>query len=540
MIHATSFAAVSANASKKICHPERCAKRESKDLQLPLFLQSFFPNQIQKHGWDCISLPSQLLPLLPGTPRLQPWVSTRRNEKGALAPGVCSPIPCRKSSRPKQGLVQASSLLFLIILLAPSLQAQLPAGTTDTTQPTQTQQDPLRTQANEALDKHDYATALKLLTTLTEKNPTDAHLQYDLASTQDALDQTSTAEQTYRRAIATDATYFDPHLALGLLLARAGKLPEAHTELTTATTLSGSPALKARAYRGLARIDQTTRPADASADLLAALKLSPETPDDILLTGELAESSGDPTAAETAYRRLLAANPQNLDATAALTHLLLHQQKPEEAEAALTAALAKNPDDPTLNAQLASLYDTQNQPEKALPIIEKLHTTHPTDPNLTRLLARLYTRNKQYDKAAPLYTTLLAATPQDPTLLDDTADTQIHLRNFAEAEALLKRALAQPSAFPTKDDLGLAASHLAFAASQNNHPATTLQALAIRDKVLPQSPSSLFLAATAHDKLHQVKLASDLYKQFLSVAGGKFPDEEWEARHRLVTLDHMK
>jgi hypothetical protein len=67
-----------------------------------------------------------------------------------------------------------------------------------------------------------------------------------------------------------------------------------------------------------------------------------------------------------------------------------------------------------------------------------------------------------------------------------------------------------------------------------------LQAIEIRDKVLPQSPSSLFLSATAHDKLHQVKQAKDLYKQFLSVANGKFPDEEWEARHRLITLENMK
>jgi len=58
--------------------------------------------------------------------------------------------------------------------------------------------------------------------------------------------------------------------------------------------------------------------------------------------------------------------------------------------------------------------------------------------------------------------------------------------------------------------------------------------------VLPQSPSSLFLAATAHDKLHHTKQATDLYKQFLSVANGQFPDEEWEARHRLITLDHTK
>jgi hypothetical protein len=27
-----------------------------------------------------------------------------------------------------------------------------------------------------------------------------------------------------------------------------------------------------------------------------------------------------------------------------------------------------------------------------------------------------------------------------------------------------------------------------------------------------------------------------MYKQFLAVAGGRFPDEEWQAKHRLVTL----
>src|SRR6266851_7067566 len=348
MIHATSSAPVSANASKKMCHPERCARRESKDLRLHLLLQLSSPNQPQKHGcpsqpqkhgcpihvavsprhgWECITSPSQLLPLLLqlpmllGTPRLQPWVSTQCNEKGALAPGVCSAVPCRKSSPPRQRLVQASSLLFLIFLLAPSLHAQLPAGTTDATaQPQTAPQDPQRAEANAALDKQDYPTALKLLTTLAAKNPTDAHLLYDLASTQDALDQASPAEATYRQAIAADPAFFDPHLALGLLLARNGKLADARTEL-----------------------DQTTRPADASSELLSALKISPETPDDILLTGELAEASNDLPAAEAAYRRILTADPQNSAATAALTHILLRQNKPDQAEAILTAAPATTP-----------------------------------------------------------------------------------------------------------------------------------------------------------------------------------------------------
>ena len=233
-------------------------------------------------------------------------------------------------------------------------------------------------------------------------------------------------------------------------------------------------------------------------------------------------------------------DPQSTPATAALIHILIRQNKLDQAETLLTGALQKNPDDPTLNAQLAALYDSQNKTGQALPIVEKLRAAHPQDPNLTRLLARLYSRNGQFDRADPLYAALITASPQDPTLLDERADTLIHLSRFAEAETLLKRALAHPEAFPSKEDLGSAASHLAFAASENNDPAITLQALEIRDTVLPQSPSSLFLSATAHDKLHQVKEAKDLYRQFLTVAAGKFPDEEWEARHRLITLEHTK
>jgi len=450
-----------------------------------------------------------------------------------------------RSRSPNLCLLLTIITIFSTALLAPlQAHAQLPAGTSDASaQPVQQPQDPLRAQAAAALDKQDYPAALRLLTALAEKNPTDAHVLYDLASTQDALDQPTAAEATYRRAIVADPAFFDPHVALGLLLARNGKLDEARAELAAAVTLkTDNQPHKARAYRALAQLDASTRPADASAELLNALKLSSETPDDIFLSGEIAEFSQDLPAAETAYRRFLASSPQdarrNANGNAALAHVLIREHKPAEAETALTAALSKNPDDPTLNAQLASLYEQQNQPEKALPIVEKLHAAHPADSNLTRLLARIYSRNNQFDKAEPLYAALIAANPADPTLVTDRADALMHLKNFSEAEAILKRALAQPTAYPTQADLALAASHLAFAASANNDPAVTLQALAISAKVQPKSPSDIFLEATARDKLKQVKQASDLYKQFLSVAGGKFPDEEWEARHRLLTLEH--
>src|SRR5271169_439364 len=133
-----------------------------------------------------------------------------------------------------------SAIVFSTLLLAPlTAHAQLPAGTTDTTQQPQPQkQDPLLAQASDALDKQDYPTALKLLTTLAEKNPNNAPILFNLGLTQEALDQTTTAEATYRRAIITDANYLEPHVALGLLLARNNRRTEAHAELLKATTLT--------------------------------------------------------------------------------------------------------------------------------------------------------------------------------------------------------------------------------------------------------------------------------------------------------------
>jgi hypothetical protein len=68
----------------------------------------------------------------------------------------------------------------------------------------------------------------------------------------------------------------------------------------------------------------------------------------------------------------------------------------------------------------------------------------------------------------------------------------------------------------------------------------TLQALTLRATVLPPSPSTLFLAATANDSLHQTHEAVDLYKKFLAEAKGTLPDQELQARQRLAALEHQK
>ena len=120
------------------------------------------------------------------------------------------------------------------------------------------------------------------------------------------------AENYYRKAIAADPKQFEARLALGLLLAQQGS-EEAQTQMETAVTLEPNPpnpAAKAQAYRTLARLVRQSDPDTAKQALLEALKLTPETASDTLLTAEIAEAEGDKDIAEQAYRRVLKVDPR--------------------------------------------------------------------------------------------------------------------------------------------------------------------------------------------------------------------------------------
>ena len=469
-------------------------------------------------------------------------------------------------------------------VLAALLIAPLPLRAQDFSHPS-TQPSPaapLIQQANDALSSGDYAGALKILTTLNAQLPNNPQVLYDLGLALDALSDTAptnsaspaadsatssssssapapaTAEAAYRAAITADATFAPPHVALGLLLARNGDSAEARTQFNAAIALpSIAPALKARALRALARIDLagSNLPADpahstppnptaASADLLAALQLTAEQPEDVLLSAQIAEATPDLLAAEAAYRRYLAAEPNDPAATAALAHILLAQHKPADADALLTPAHAAQPANPAFTAQLAQAWLDSGDPAKtarAVPLLESLHTANPTNPAITRLLARVYVATGQPDHAGPLYASLVNnPLVADPTLVTDYADLLIRQHRPAEADRLLKQALAKPHSYATPADLADAALHLAFAAQDIDDPKTTLQALALSATVQPPSPPALFLEATADEALHQSGQAVEAYKKFLAASAGKYPEQESQARQRLALLQHAK
>ncbi|HEX4154963.1 MAG TPA: tetratricopeptide repeat protein [Acidobacteriaceae bacterium] len=458
--------------------------------------------------------------------------------------------------RPNAGSHRLTTLAGLLLVAAlPAAAQNLPAGTHSANEPptqsTQSAEQTTNTElrsAESALERGDYTAAIAALKPLAAAQPKNAHVLYDLGFAEEHSSDDTAAAAAYAEAIAADPTVPEPQIALGLLDARNGRTEAAHRELQTASQLStAGPALRARALRSLAILDENTDPDAARDELLAALKLSPETPADILLTARLAEHASAFPEAEAAYRHLLTLTPGDPTATAGLAHALEAQDKPAEAETLLTTALKTHPGDPRLLSQLAALYGSEGNAAQAIPLLEnlqaQLRAANPgeaPDPAITHLLAHLYVLNGDFAKAEPLYRDLAAKDPTNPMRLDDLASTLVEEQKFTEAEALLKKSVAMRSNFPSDSDWAEAAGALAFAASRNHDPQITLQALAARATVLPNSPASLFLEATAHDSLHQFKDAERDYRAFLAIAGGKYPDQEFQARHRLIALEHER
>ena len=387
--------------------------------------------------------------------------------------------------------------------------------------------------AEAAIVKSDWKTAEAKLDPWLAAHPADPRALFDAGYVADAQNRLDSAAGLYRRAVDADPQSFEAHLSLGLLLARQGNLAEARPELATATTLDpgdAGPTVKARAWRALAQIDSAADSTEASNDLLEALKLTPETPADTLLAASLADQAGQYDAAEAAYRRILAKDPKSAPANAGLAHLLLARKQYPEAETFLRAALEQSPGDPALTAQLATVLAAQDKAE-ALPLIQKLHDAHPSDAAITRMLAEVLAGAGDASGSDHLYIGLLAASPRDPALLIGHGQNLIRQLQYAEAFTAFDKATQLDPANPD------GWSGLAFVASRTNQPSVTLHALTMRSKFLPEVPSTYFLWATAYDTLHQKAAAVAYYHHFLDSAAGKFPDQEWQARQRIILLN---
>ena len=390
--------------------------------------------------------------------------------------------------------------------------------------------------AETAIDKHDYATAEPLLKKYLESHADSYSAWYDLGFLYHATGRSEDSIAAYRKSVAAKPDVFESNLNLGLALADSGQ-PEAEQFLRTAARLkpSSNPADgRKRAWMALARFLQANKPDDAISALREAAAVDPKDAEPHLMAGSLLEKLQRPTDAEQEYRQALAVAPDSPDALIAVTNLYSTQRRFADAEGQLRRLVVVRPNDPGVHMQFGRMLAIAGKNDEAIAELETGLRLDPSDAKAQRDLADLYSDAGKYEQARQMYGALLTVNPNDASLHYGFGRALLKQKKFPEAQQELIRAVQ------LKPDLGEAYGDLAVAANENKDYTVVIKATDLRSKYLPDIPISYFLRATAYDHLRDIKQATKYYHQFLEASAGKYPEQEWQATHRLIALEPKK
>jgi len=389
--------------------------------------------------------------------------------------------------------------------------------------------------AEDLIQKQDYTPAEPLLRKVVQDDPTNYVAWFELGFVENGLGKRDESIAAYRKSVAAKPGVFESNLNLGLQLAKASQ-PDAEQYLRAATQLKPTSHVaegQARAWLSLAHVVEASKPDEAVAAYRQAAGLQPKDPEPHLSAGLLLEKQGKFADAEHEYKEALALGPSS-DALTGLANIYMRGHRLPEAEAELRTLVAAQPERGDAYIQLGRVLAAEGKNDDAIAELQAGLKLAPADVSLRRDLADLYITAKKYDQAEAAYRALLPGSPNDAALHQSLGKALLEETKFADAQKEFLEAVK------LKPDLGTAYSDLAFAASENKDYPLVIKALDTRAKFLPEEAITYFLRASAYDHLKDYKRAAVNFHLFLNTAHGKYPDQEWQAKHRLIAIEPKK
>ncbi len=389
--------------------------------------------------------------------------------------------------------------------------------------------------AEDLIQKQNYSGAEPLLRKSIEGDPGNYVAWFDLGFVENGLGKADDSIAAYRKSVAAKPDVFESNLNLGIQLAKSGQ-PEAEQFLRAATLLTPTSHVaegQGRAWISLGQVLEKSKPDEAVAAYRKAAELRPKDPEPRLEAGLLLEKEEKFADAEQEYKAALALDPSP-DAMTGLANIYMRGRRLPEAEQYLRKLVAAHPQQAEAHVQLGRVLAAESKNDDAIAEMQAGVKLAPADVATQRDLADLYSTAGKNDMAEAAYRSLIAEAPNDAELHSSLGESLLRQKKFA---------LAQPefiTAVKLKPDFGQAYGDLAFAASENKDYALTIKALDARAKLLPEIPITYFWRASAWDHLKDFKKAAANYRLFLNTAGGKYPDQEWQAKHRLIAIEPKK
>ncbi len=399
----------------------------------------------------------------------------------------------------------------------------------------ESEQLPELTQAESFIQKHDNAAAEPLLQKAVSREPANYEAWFDLGFVENALGKVEESIAAYRKSVAAKPDVFESNLNLGLQLAKTGQ-PDAEQYLRAATQLKPTSHVaegQYRAWLSLGHVIDPSKPDEAVAAYRKAEAMQPNESEPHEAAGRIFEMQKKYGEAEEEYKKALALNPTS-DALTGLANCYMQERRLPEAEEYLRKVVALHSQEAAPHVQLGRVLAAEGKNDDAIGELETGLKSAPGDVSVQRDLAETYMAAGKTGQAEAEYRTLVSANPQDAGLHRALGQTLLHEKKFPEAQQEFMAAIK------FKPDFGETYGDLAFAASENKDYALTVKALSVRAKMLPETPLTYFLRASALDHLKDLKDAAQNYRLFLKAAEGKYPDQEWQAKHRLVAIEPKK
>jgi len=423
-------------------------------------------------------------------------------------------------------------LATAILLSAAAVQGQSSQGSAANQQQGRTQKlrnplNDLLDEAQAALDKNDFASAIPPLQRFLAEKPDVAYAHFQLAYAYTALKRPDDARAEYEKCVALDPKMAEAQLNLGILLLE--KDPAAAVApLKNAVELLPSQS-RPRYLLGVAQ-ERSGDLKGAAESFEGASRLDPKDVDSLKQLGRVYLNSRRPAEAEGKFRAALSIEPKTVEALHGLALSLDAQKKPEAADA-YRDYLVVQPQDAAARSRMLQMLVEQGKNDEALAELDKITAGHAPTADDLKLKADIEIAQKKPDAAIATLKQALALAPNEAHLHAGLGHLYRQLGDFPNAERELKLALQidRNNLVYWKD---LSSTYYLA----GNCPAT-LSVLDVIAKAETPGAGPWFIRALCYDKLNQVQAALDAYRKFLELDENKNADQVWQAKQRIHVLE---
>jgi Flp pilus assembly protein TadD len=408
-------------------------------------------------------------------------------------------------------------------------QTQNPSNRSSQSKP-QKVQNPLNDlldEAQVALDKNNFESAIPPLQKFLAEKPDVAFAHFQLAYAFTGLNRVDEARAEYERCVALDPKMAEAQLNLGILLLEkdaAAAVPPLHKAVDLLPSQS-----RPRFLLGIAR-ERSGDLAGAAESYEAAAHLNPSDTEAQMHLGGVYLQLKRPADAEKKFRAVLESQPRSPLALRGLA-LSLDTEGKSDAVEAYRNYLAADPKDSVVRARFVQLLVANKQFDEALAETEKQGSGQAPSLDALRLRADIFVGQNKLDEAIEALKQAIALAPQDAQLHGGVGRLYLQKREFPDAERELKTAiqLDKGNVIYWKD--------LTATFYQGGNYAAALAGYDVVDKLEKPGAGVWFIRALCYDKLNQVQPALDAYHKFLDLDQNQHPDQVWQANQRIHVLE---